>query len=81
MPTITITKQSGVLFVRDSTNTNAKAYFGLVGSYQFADDNTTVTIKIGTDIYTLTWQNLIVGSTIPSTVSDAKVLLNSIFGS
>ncbi len=42
----------------------------------------TLTItKIGTDIYTLTWQNLIVGTSIPASVSDAKVLLNSIFGS
>ena len=78
---LTISKISGVLFVKDSANTNPKSFFGATGTYQFADDDTTVTIKIGTDIYTLTWQNLIVGTTVPQTVSDAKVLLNSIFGS
>lgn len=76
-----ITKQSGVLFIRDSRNTNPKSYFGATGTYQFADDDTTVTIKIGDDIYTLTWQNLTVGTSTPTTVSQAKVLLNSIFGS
>ncbi len=78
---LTLTKISGVLLVKDSTHTNPKSYFGATGTYQFADDDTTVTIKIGTDIYTLTWQNLIVGSSTPTTVSQAKTLLNAIFGS
>lgn len=81
MAILTLTKQSGVLFIKDSNNTNAKAYFGGTGTYQFSDDDTKVTIKVGTDIYTLTWQNLIVGTSTPASVSDAKVLLNSIFGS
>lgn len=77
---INISKISGVLFVQDSANTNPKSYFGATGTYQFSDNDTTVTIIIGTDIYTLIWQDLVVGSTTPTTVSDAKVLLNSIFG-
>jgi hypothetical protein len=76
-----ISKISGVLFIKDSTNTNPKSYFSATGIYQFSDDDTRVTIKVGTDIYTLIWQDLVVGSSIPASVSDAKVLLNSIFGS
>lgn len=79
--TLTLTKTSGVLFILDSNNTNPKSYFGAVGRYQFSNDNATVNIFIGTDIYNVAWGDLRVGTSTPSTVSQAKVLLNSIFGS
>jgi hypothetical protein len=80
MATTTITKVSGVLFVLDSNVTNPKAYFGATGKYQFATDDSSVTITIGADQYTTTWQNLRVGTSTPTSVSQAKTLLNAIFG-
>lgn len=80
MPTITITKVSGVLFLRNSDNTNAKSYFGATGKYLISDDNTTIQIFIGGDIYSLTWQNLRVGTSTPTSISQAATLLNAIFG-
>lgn len=77
---LTISKISGVLFARDSNNTNPKAYFGATGKYQFSDDDSQVNITIGTDIFNLTWQTLIVGTSTPTTASQAKTLLNAIFG-
>lgn len=80
MATLTLTKVSGVLFILDSNVTNPKSYFGATGKYQFSSDDTTVIITIGTDQYTTTWQNLRVGTSTPTTVSQAKVLMNAIFG-
>lgn len=80
MSTLSLTKVSGVLFVLDSNVANPKSYFGATGKYQFSSDDTTLQIFIGTDIYTNTWQNLRVGTSTPTSVSQAKVLLNSIFG-
>jgi hypothetical protein len=77
---LTVTKASGVLFVADGVATNPKSYFGATGKYQFSSDNATVIITIGGDQYTTTWQNLIVGTSTPSTFSQAVVLLNAIFG-
>lgn len=78
--TTTITKVSGVLFVLQSSHANPKSYFGLTGKYIFADDDSSVYISIGGDVYNTTWQNLRVGTSTPTTVSQAKVLLNAIFG-
>jgi hypothetical protein len=80
MATLTITKVSGVLFVRNSDRTNAKSYFGITGSYQFSDTDATVTINIGQDVYALAWQDLRVGTSTPTSASQAKTLLNAIFG-
>jgi hypothetical protein len=80
MSLLTITKVSGILFILDSNTTNPKAYFGGTGKYQFSSDDTTFQIFIGTDVYTNTWQNLRVGTSTPTSVSQAKTLLNSIFG-
>lgn len=80
MPTLTITKASGVTFIADSDITNPKAYFGPTGKYQFSSDDATAQISIGGDQYTVRWQDLRVGTSTPSTVSQAKVLLNAIFG-
>lgn len=77
--TTTITKISAVLFVTVN-GSNPKSYFGATGKYQFSDDNTTVQICIGLDVYNTTWQNLIVGTSTPTSVSQAKTLLNGILG-
>ncbi len=77
---LTITKVSAVLFVADGVATNPKSYFGATGKYQFANDNATVLITVGTDQYTTTWQNLRVGTSTPTSVSQAATLLNAIFG-
>lgn len=78
--TITITKISSVLFVQDSNRTNPKSYFNTTGKYQISDDNATIQIFIGDDTYNMTWQNLRVGTSIPTSVSQAATLLNAIFG-
>lgn len=80
MATLTITKVSSVIFVADSNVTNPKSYFGATGRYQFSSDDTTFVITIGDDQYTNTWQNLRVGTSTPTSVSQAKTLLNAIFG-
>ena len=80
MPTTTITKISSVLFVTQQ-GFNPKSYFGATGSYQFATDDSTVNIYIGNDIYTVAWADLRVGTSTPTSVSQAKTLLNAIFGS
>lgn len=77
---LTLTKISGVLFVQDSNNTNPKSYFGASGSFQASDDNAKLTIKIGDDVYSLIWQDLQVGTSTPTSISQAKTLLNAILG-
>lgn len=76
----TFTKISGVLFVLVAGNTNPKSYFGATGQYQFSDNDSTVSVTIGLDVYVIAWQDVRVGTSTPTTVSQAKVLLNSIFG-
>lgn len=86
MATYTITKVSGVIFVLDSTNTNAKSYFGATGKYQASDDNTSALITINgangviLDQYKVVLGSVTVGTSTPSTMSSLKVLLNAIFG-
>jgi hypothetical protein len=83
---LTITKVSGVLFILDSNNTNPKSYFGATGKYQASDDNTTILITITaasgttTDQYSVAYGSLTVGTSTPTTMSSAKILLNAIFG-
>lgn len=75
-----ISKASGVLFVTQGTQ-NPTSYFGATGSYQFTDDNTQIIIKIGSTPSIITaWTNVQVNGQTPSTVTEAKTLLNSIFG-
>jgi hypothetical protein len=78
---VIITKVSGVLFVQNSVNTNPKSYFGYNGSYRLSDNDIKVVISIGTDLYNCNYSDLIINSQVPSTPSEAKTLLNSIFGS
>lgn len=80
MATLTFTKVSGVLFVASSASTNPKAYYNSSGSYQFSDDDANVTITIGTQQWTIAWGDLRVGTSTPTSVSQAKTLLNAIFG-
>lgn len=86
MATTTITKVSGVLFIRSSANTNPKYYFGATGKYQGSDDNTTILITIigpnGVilDQYTVAYADLTVGATVAASFSSALVMLNGIFG-
>lgn len=83
---LTITKVSGILFVTQSGNVNPKSYFSATGKFQASDDSTTILISIsqaGQDVpdqYTVAFGSLTVGTSTPSTMSSALVLLNSIFG-
>lgn len=77
---LTITKVSGVIFITQTGNTNPKSYFGGKGKYQLSDDNTTILITIEGDQYTVAYNSLTVGTSVPTTVSSALVLLNAIFG-
>lgn len=84
---VVITKVSGVLFVAvDSLP--AKAFFGATGNYQFSTDTTTVVITVGNYQSTtpvlnvqVPWTGLRVGTSTPTTYSQATTLLNAIFGS
>lgn len=86
MPTYTITKVSGVLFIQDSALVNPKSYFNSTGRYIAATDNLSVQLYISdnsgqaSDNYTLTLGSVTVGTSTPSTMSSLKVLLNAIFG-
>lgn len=86
MPTLALSKISGVVFVTDSNwgaGANPKSYFGLSGKYQFSTEGTNVLITIGNDQYTTAWADLRIGTggQIPANATVARVLLNSIFGS
>lgn len=78
--TLLLTKVSGVLFIAENS-LNPKAFFGAVGNYQFGTDNQTVIITIGDYQVSVPYTGLTVGTSTPTTVSSAKVLLNAIFGS
>lgn len=84
MPTLTVTKVSGVIFVKKSENTNPKSYFNATGNFQASDDNITLLISIkdgfNTDQYTIPYTSLTVGSSTPPNMNTAKILLNAIFG-
>lgn len=82
---LSIQKISGVIMVTQTGNANPKNYFGATGKYQFADDDSTVIITIGSsgggppDQYTVAYNALTVGTSLATTVSQAKTLLNAIF--
>ena len=84
MATLTITKVSGVIFVTPQGVTNPKSYFNAKGTFAASDDNTVLNISIdngfNTDFYTVPYASLTVGTSTPTTMSSAKVLLNAIFG-
>lgn len=76
---MTIQKISGVLFVTDATAT-PKSYFGATGKFQASTDGTTIQINIGADSYNTAYGGLTVGTSTAASMSEALVLLNSIFG-
>ena len=86
MATLAITKVSGVLFFQQNSNTNPKSYFGATGKYQASDDNLTLLIQItdqsqsAPDLYTIPYGSLTIGGTLCTTMSQAKTMLNGIFG-
>lgn len=77
----TITKVSGVVFVRDSRNSYPKSYFNATGKFQAADLSISDQAGQVPDQYTLTLGSVTVGTSTPSTMSSLLVLLNSILGS
>lgn len=77
---LTVSKISGVLFFLDSNNANPKSYINQPAKYQFSDDGVNLTICIGGDTYNLAWSTLTVGTSTPTTLSSAKVLVNAILG-
>ena len=82
---INISKISGVLFVQENTR-EPKSYFGQSGKYVFADDETSVIVNIGGptpnsgDVYDISFSDLRVNGQTPTSVENAKVLLNAVFG-
>lgn len=80
--TLSIYKISGVLFVAEDA-LNPKSYFGAAGNYQFATDDTTVIITIGSYQVSVPYTGLRIGASAqaPTTVTTAKTLLNAIFAS
>jgi hypothetical protein len=85
MAVTNISKISNVLFVSVS-GANPKSFFGAVGTYTVSDDNNTVRIRIAAPMimaedYSLNvLTELQVNGQTPTTVSQAKTLLNAIFG-
>jgi len=85
MATLTITKVSAVLFLTPQGQTNPKSFFGATGNYIASDDNTTLLITITqpnqpVSQYTVPFGSLTVGGTLCTTMSQAKTMLNAIFG-
>lgn len=84
MASLTLTKVSGVTFIKKDVWANPKSYQGYNSNYQASDDNTTVFITISNgatiDTYTIPYGGLIVGSQTATSMSTALVLLNAFFG-
>lgn len=85
MPSLTIQKVSGVISVLKSDLIYPKYYFGAKGTFQPSSDGATILITIvdsenRTDQYTVAYGSLTVGSTLATTLSQAVVMLNAIFG-
>lgn len=76
---INITKQSGVISIT-SNGGQPKSYFGEKGKWTVAHDNITILLWVGTDSYQLVYTDLKVNGQTPSTITTAKTLLTSIFG-
>lgn len=77
---INITKSSGVISIKQDTNT-PKYFFGLTGNYTAMSNGTTILIQIGGTSLQVELSNLRVNGQTPSSLSTALTLLNSIFGS
>lgn len=86
MATLLIQKISGVLQLTSGSTSNPKCFFSATGSYQVADDNVHITILISQagetvpNTYYISYTELTVGTSHPSNIGSAKVLLNAIFG-
>ena len=82
MAAVALTKVSSVIIITQ-TSGYPKSYFlssALNGKYMPTPDGLGVIIYIGGDSYTVKLSELSVNGQIPSTLSTALVLLNSIFG-
>ncbi len=84
MATTNISKTSGVIFVTVGT-AQPRSYFGANGSYIVWDDLTGVilTIRSGInppDTYSIALADLQVNGQTPPDISNAKILLNAVFG-
>lgn len=82
MPVTNISTVSGVLFVTQGTH-NPQSFFGAVGNYQFADDNSAVSINIynqqAASNFIIPLADLRVNGQTPANATEAKVLLNAVF--
>lgn len=84
--TITITKTSGVIFI-SVDGASARAFFGTVGTYQFASDGLSVTLTVGAYQSSIPplqvsvpCTGVTVGTSTATNQSSANTLLNAIFG-
>jgi hypothetical protein len=77
--TIAFTKVSGVITVTSGTNP-PKSFFGLSGYYNTNASNDGFIIQIGTTNLQVSLTDLRVNGQTPSTMTTARTLLNSIFG-
>jgi hypothetical protein len=77
--TIAFTKVSGVITVTSGTNP-PKSFFGLSGYYNTNSSNDGFIIQIGTTNLQVSLTDLRVNGQNPSTMTTARTLLNSIFG-
>ena len=79
---ITLTKVSGVLIITQTTGAGKYYAPTAVAEGKFAPNpaGTGVLITVGGDNYSISLTDLVVGTSSPSTISSALVLLNSIFG-
>ena len=77
--TIAFTKISGVVTVTSGSNP-PKSFFGLSGSYMTNASNDGFNIQIGEVNFQVSLTDLTVNGQAPSTMTTARVLLNSIFG-
>ena len=77
--TIAFTKISGVITVTSGSNP-PKSYFGLTGTYMPNAANDGVNIEIGGASIYVSLTDLRVNGQTPSTMTTARTLLNSIFG-
>ena len=82
MALTTFTKVSGCLIITQ-TEGYGKYYSSTAlanGKFVPTNDGLSVIITVGNDVYTLAYTDIKVTSTTATTLSDALVLLNSIFG-
>lgn len=79
MAYINFSKTSGVYMVATDTDI-PKSYFGRVGGYSPNSANNGFNISIGNDNYTnILLTGIKINGVIPTTMSEANTLLNSLF--